>query len=279
MPRPCLSPLSNTASKFLFSEKVLGQYEACYFFDPDARYIFVDEPTWLDKAYSDAIAQTDTGILGRNLRNADLVCRLLNETSELQGPYVDLGGGYGLFVRRMRDCGHDFYWSDKYAENLLARGFEAAPGEYDLAVAFEVLEHLRDPLGFIVEAQEQYHFKAFLFSATCFDPENIPAKEWWYWAFETGQHISFFSLDTLEWLGARLGMRLTWLTADLFILTRGIESDLAAACRRSLLERVVNRASSYLRPKPQNVCSSLTFSDHLEIRRRLRMRADTKIKA
>ncbi len=270
-----LSPLTGKPSKFLFSAKVLGKYDALYYFDPVAQYIFADEPVWLEEAYSEAIAQTDTGVLARNLRNADILCRLFRSFSQFQGPFLDLGGGYGIFVRRMRDHGYDFYWHDRYAENLLARGFEAAPGDYQLAVAFEVLEHLPNPLRFVIDMQEQYRFRSLIFSATCFDPQDIPQKDWWYWAFESGQHISFFSLESLRWIGKQLDMRLTPLTADLFMLSGEIEGDLSAACRRSLFERVCNRLTAYAIPGPRNVRSSLTFCDHLEVRQRLQRLAGT----
>ena len=103
----------------------------------------------------------------------------------------------------MRDAGFDFYWTDKYAENLVARGFEARPGSHSTIVAFEVLEHLEDPLGVLKAAKAKFGFDTCFFSATCFDEDNVPDEDWWYWAFETGQHISFFSERTLHWLGAR----------------------------------------------------------------------------
>jgi hypothetical protein len=60
--------------------------------------------------------------------------------------FVDYGGGYGMFVRLMRDKGFDFYRSDKYAKNLFAKQFEASETiSYDLLTAFEVFEHLVNP--------------------------------------------------------------------------------------------------------------------------------------
>jgi hypothetical protein len=38
--------------------------------------------------------------------------------------FIDYGGGYGLFVRLMRDAGFDYYWFDKFCDNVLSKGFE-----------------------------------------------------------------------------------------------------------------------------------------------------------
>ncbi|MBK7438832.1 MAG: hypothetical protein IPK94_03535 [Saprospiraceae bacterium] len=47
----------------------------------------------------------------------------------------------------MRDYGFDYYWSDNYCQNLLARGFEAKQNEYfDAITAFELFEHILNPL-------------------------------------------------------------------------------------------------------------------------------------
>jgi 2-polyprenyl-3-methyl-5-hydroxy-6-metoxy-1,4-benzoquinol methylase len=59
----------------------------------------------------------------------------------------------------MRDRDFDFYWSDKYSENLLARGFAANHGPYGVAVAFEVLEHLPNPIEFLRESKQPFEFR------------------------------------------------------------------------------------------------------------------------
>ena len=140
-----------------------------------------------------------------------------NDLAEARG--IDIGGGYGLLVRGLRDAGLDFRWSDPFANNLLARGFEADEEPYAVATAFEVLEHLPDPLSHIKEARSQFGFDTLFFSATCFDPKDLPPQDWWYWAFETGQHISFFSEDCLSYMAEQLGMRKVHLSGDLYAFT------------------------------------------------------------
>ena len=109
-------------------------------------YVQTEEPTWLAEAYAQAINLSDTGIMARNERNARLVLRTVALLGLWRGRVIDFAGGYGLLVRMLRDRGIDAWWQDSYATNLVARGFEAAPGEKaDLVTAFEAFEHFVKP--------------------------------------------------------------------------------------------------------------------------------------
>src|SRR5258708_34676094 len=123
---PYPSPITGHPSRWLFQHKVLGQYRADYYYDEKIGYIFARQPHWLEEAYSEAISSLDTGVLARNWANISTISRCLSKNRHHKvANGIDLGAGYGLFVRGMRDIGVDFYWSDKYSPNLLARGFEA----------------------------------------------------------------------------------------------------------------------------------------------------------
>jgi Methyltransferase domain len=127
-----------------------------------------------------------------------------------KGKYVDLAGGYGLLTRLMRDMGFDYYWTDRYAQNVLARGFEGTVGgseRYQAATAFEVLEHLEDPVEFIRQAFSSTQCSAFFFSTVLYAGAE-PPQSWWYYTQGTGQHISFFHRRTLEYISNKLGLRL-----------------------------------------------------------------------
>jgi hypothetical protein len=211
-----ISPLTGREARPLFSHSVLDKYDAHYFYDDEVGYIFVSRPHWLQEAYSSAIAVTDTGIVMRNARNVNLIERALVQEGYPFSRGVDLGGGHGLFVRGMRDIGFDFYWTDNYAENLFARGFEAQTVTHSVAAAFEVLEHLENPLAFLRDHRNMYRFDTCFFSATCFDEQKIPDSDWWYWAFETGQHISFYSERALQWMARQLEMQLWHIKDDVY---------------------------------------------------------------
>lgn len=251
------SPLTGQSGTFLFEANVIGRHAARYYLDESCGYIWVDGPDWLEEAYSDAIALTDTGIVARNLGNIQTVSATLraNGLAGLRG--VDLGGGYGLLVRGLRDVGIDFYWSDPFAENLLARGFEADDGKYAVATAFEVLEHLPDPLSHIKKARTQFGFDTLFFSATCFDPENVPGLDWWYWAFETGQHISFFSEQCLDFMAAQMGMRKVHVRGEIYAFTTLDDLKWPRRWKRRRLEKNFRG-------------SSLTQDDYEEMKRRVK---------
>jgi len=262
--------MSGARSKLLFKHDVLGKYTAEYHFDEEVGYIFARNPFWLDEAYSSAIAITDTGILQRNIRNVDIVGRsLLRNAHRLNGG-IDLGGGIGLFVRGMRDAGFDFVWSDKYAINMLARGFEAGARPYDIAVAFEVLEHLENPIEFLEASRDKFCFHTCFFSATCFNEHKYPGFDWWYWGFNTGQHISFFSERTLQWMAKELGMQLWHIWDDVYAfsslewkpLVNGSPSGFLNRMRRTFHRICISKTSD---PFPK----SLTFDDHVELIKRL----------
>lgn len=259
------SPMSGARSRFLFRHTVLGHHVAEYYLDESIGYIFVKSPHWLDEAYSDAIAITDTGCLARNRRNVEIVSRALAIAGRAPRG-VDLGGGYGLFVRGMRDAGYDFSWTDKYATNLFAIGFEAAPGAYPCAAAFEVLEHLENPLVFLEDAKRTYQSDLIFVSATLFDPTRPPDLEWWYWAFETGQHISFFSCQSLEWMAQRLGMQLVHIRDDVYVFSSHAWGKPGYGAAEELWRRVRKRIDCSLQMDGSRGQASLTFTDHIRMR-------------
>lgn len=265
-----ISPISGAPSRFIFQHKVLGKYDARYFLDDSTGYIFAEKPFWLKEAYSQAIADTDTGILNRNNRNVEIVshCLAANRYELKRG--IDLGGGYGLFVRGMRDAGFEFFWTDRYADNLVAKGFEAAPGRYDVAVAFEVLEHLENPLEFVKENFERFGCTTLFFSATCFDEADLPDTNWWYWAFETGQHIGFVSERTLHWMAKEIGMRLWPVRDDVYAFTSLEWKPLVTGSIAKVWTQVRRRIDRLLLPHQGPVASSLTFTDHINLRNKLR---------
>jgi Methyltransferase domain len=261
-----LSPMTGELSRFIFTHKVLGKYDANYFFDPKCGYVFVQSPFWLKETYDSAISALDTGLLARNIRNIKVVTQSIFQDALPCSRGVDLGGGLGVFVRGMRDSGFDFYWTDAYADNVLARGFEGEFGDYDIAVAFEVLEHTENPIAFLTDAKARYNFSTCFFSATCFPEDAVPSPDWWYWVFDTGQHISFFSLRSLQWMAKGLGMDLYHVQDDIYAFSiHRISSQHSKSF--SLLRRV---ARKLFRITSISGGKSLTMPDHFLLRDRVR---------
>ena len=114
-----------------------------------------------------------------------------------------------MLTRLMRDLGFDFYWADKYCDNLLAPGFEYshALGGCHAVTAMEVLEHVTDPAAFVEETLDISGAQALLFTTELYEGSPPQPDSWWYYSFATGQHIGFYQRRTLQALGARLDLR------------------------------------------------------------------------
>ncbi|MHC1699091.1 MAG: class I SAM-dependent methyltransferase [Geobacteraceae bacterium] len=164
-----------------------------------------DEPVWLAEAYQSAINSCDTGILKRNIELRDSVLTIINSFFNPAGLYLDNAGGYGILTRLMRDVGLDYYWSDKYATNIFAQGFEYGGQQpVELVTAFEVLEHLVDPLA---DLSPVFSISRNVLFTTKLLPSPLPAPhEWWYYGTEHGQHISFYTPTSLELVAENFGL-------------------------------------------------------------------------
>jgi hypothetical protein len=143
----------------------------------------------------------------RNLQNTEITAAVISLLFPTAMRFMDYAGGHGTLVRMMRDLGFDFRWLDLYANNIHARGFEhLAGGHYDVVTAYEVLEHLVDPLeeiGHILTLADN------LLVTTLIVPEPAPTPpNWWYYAVKGGQHISFYTLESLRRIADHFDMHL-----------------------------------------------------------------------
>lgn len=172
-----------------------------YYECPSCHYVQTEKPFWYEEAYKEAINDSDTGIMSRNIHNTKIVISALFLLGQLRGKVVDYAGGYGILVRMLRDVGIDAYWADTYAENLVAKGFEHDGSRASLVTAFEVFEHYIYPykeVGKLLDISNNI-----LFSTTLM-PKPTPAQEtWWYYGQEHGQHIGFFREETLNALAKK----------------------------------------------------------------------------
>lgn len=189
----------------LFNGLILGKYNSEYYQCNECAFCFPTNINWLDEAYNNALNIEDTGVLKRNIMFSNRLIPFFYFGFKKNSKFVDWGGGYGVFTRLMRDIGFNFYWSDKFATNMLSRGFEYDNLEkVDAITTFEVFEHLEHPLDEIMEM-----FK--ITDTIVFSTEliNFPAPHktnWAYYAFEHGQHIAFYNKKTFDYLSNKLNL-------------------------------------------------------------------------
>jgi hypothetical protein len=194
-----------TLAMKLFTAELLGcavQYFEC----SCCGYVQTEAPFWLDHAYAAAINDSDTGIMWRNRVNTQVVLMTLLTLRVPRERVVDFAGGYGLLVRQLRDFGVNALWRDKYCTNLVAKGFEHKDEPATLITAFEVFEHLVEP----VEALEyMLTIAPNVLLSTEIMPTPTPAQgDWWYYGCEHGQHVGFYRVKTLQNMAERFGCRL-----------------------------------------------------------------------
>jgi len=167
-----------------------------------------ETPYWLGESYSSAINRGDVGMVTRNLMLAEITKAMLVFFFRGKSKCLDYGGGYGLFVRMMRDKGFDFYWSDSHCENIFAKDFEMINDneQFDFLTSFEVFEHLQDP---VEEAERMLKHSKNIFFSTELIPASSPKPgEWWYYGLDHGQHISFYTKKSLEKLAEKFNLNL-----------------------------------------------------------------------
>ncbi|MCH8514221.1 MAG: class I SAM-dependent methyltransferase [Kiritimatiellae bacterium] len=223
-----LCDICNASMRALFQKKVLGKYAVAYFGCDQCGYITTEKPYWLDEAYANAISDLDTGVLSRNLFFRDKLLPIFHGCPSNNGLYLDVSGGYGVFCRLMRDKGLNFFTTDPYCENLFAKGFEpddaseaASDGTFQASVLtlFEVIEHVENPLVFLRELMQKYRADTLVFSTELYSGD-FPDSSWWYYMFESGQHLSFMKESTLKVIASKLDLIHSRVEGNLHILKK-----------------------------------------------------------
>ncbi len=182
-----------------FKGQILHKYDIDYYFCPICEHLQTEQPFWIEEAYGESITKEDVGILKRNMDIAISLSVIIGSYFDKGAKFLDWAGGYGILCRLMRDIGFDFVWDDKYTKNLFARGFEyKKEDKIELVSAIEVMEHLEFPMDTLSSI---FKISDNLFFTQSILP--IPLRttdKWWYYAPGHGQHISFYTKKTLQYM-------------------------------------------------------------------------------
>ena len=192
--------ICSNSTSIIFSKILLKKYYINYFSCSYCGFIQTEYPYWLNEAYGEAITNQDIGLVSRNINYSKITKVLIKVLCKGRNfNFLDYGGGYGMFVRQMRDFGYNFLRYDTYCNNIFAKNFEGDLNTtYKLITAFEVFEHLDNPTSTISELLK---ITDILFFSTELQPENsTQIDKWWYIMEETGQHISLYSKKSLMYL-------------------------------------------------------------------------------
>jgi hypothetical protein len=200
--------ICNRGSKEIFEATILNKYSVKYYQCNNCHFVQTEEPYWLSEAYDNAIASTDVGLVYRNISFSNIAEKLIKLVFDYKGIFLDYAGGYGLFVRLMRDKGFNFYRQDIYCQNIFAHNVDIedlqTKPKFELVTAFEVFEHLKDPM---TDVESILKYSGSVLFSTQLLPGNALSSisDWWYFAPESGQHISFYSQKSLEIMAQRFG--------------------------------------------------------------------------
>jgi len=229
-----------------FTLTVLRKFEVNYLQCSGCSSLQTQRPYWLSDAYDKNLARLDTGAAQRNISNlaaSYLVARIF----ELRN-VLDFGGGDGLLCRLLRDYGLNCFVRDKYASATYALAFtEPDFARPDLMLAYEVLEHLVEPR---TETRDLFAEKpkVVLASTSLYEGQ---ARDWWYLAPETGQHVFFYSAGAMRQMGQLYGYEVgIYGTYVLFVrkdCASGVGRVLAAVALNKLVVRLM---SAFMRLLP-----------------------------
>ncbi len=237
-----LCKICQCATQPLAKAKLLAKHNVQYFQCQNCGFVQTEEPYWLEEAYSEAITSSDLGLLSRNICSATVARAVIATFFRRNAKFVDYGGGYGIFVRLMRDYGFDFYRYDKLCPNLFAKGFDVDPQNahgYELVSAFELFEHLADPLAEI--EQMLSYSKNILFSTRLVAWPSPQPGEWWYYGLDHGQHIALYAAQTLQVIADKLHLNLCSDGCSFHLLTeRRLWSGLFGVVARYRVSQVLN---------------------------------------
>ena len=241
---------------FKWAGRVLhDRYEAEYHECRACQALQIPNPVWLPEAYrceaDPLLWNPDTGRFRRNYTAYRLI-RALAAGGLPADRVLDYGGGYGLLVQMLTDAGVDAWLHDPYVAQPYFAGTRSIPdlkdapaGAFDLVTAFEVAEHLTDPVRVGADLRRVLRpGGAFVLSTGLYEP-GLHGPDWPYLTPLTGQHILFWSRAAFRAFAARQGLR-----SVAFVTGEAIDLTVLADRPADDLDRAVRAAADRLKAHP-----------------------------
>lgn len=166
-------------------------------------FVWVPDPVWLADSFKTELHALDVGSVART----DLVARFVRGLRfagciSSKSALIDIGGGDGLLTRQLRDRGIDARFDDPFTEPLFDVGPSLEDGRVaEFGVMSEVALHFSEPIGDFGAALQKCD--KLLFTAVS-PPEHVDAN-WWYLMPQSGQHVAFYSRNSIQELARMLG--------------------------------------------------------------------------
>lgn len=228
----------------IFNTTVLNKHLAKYFKCPSCGFIQTEEPYWLSEAYNSAISTLDTGLADRNISLSKRFEQILDKSFDINAKFLDYAGGYGLFVRLMRDKGYDFWWYDKYCNNIFSQDFcyKELESTFECITAIEVFEHLEEPHEFVKDLFQ--YTDSILFTTQLIPSNEIhSADDWWYFTPITGQHISFYSPESLTIIAKENDANIYTDNTNIHLLTKkSFKDNPVKKVKKSFINKLLAKA-------------------------------------
>lgn len=260
-----ICPICCSLMRRSFDAEILLKYSISYYKCKKCGLIQTEEPYWLGDAYGSAIADLDVGLVHRNIKLSEILSDIINRHFDPCCRFLDFAGGYGLFVRLMRDNGFDFYRFDKFCDNIFAKYFDVPTLfdkkiKFELVTAFEVLEHIYDP---VTELRKLFEVTDSVFFTTELLPENITSvDDWWYFVPESGQHLTFYTESSLHHLAENLSVNYFTNGSSYHLLSRRHLKDFSFCHqeRQNTLKKILKKYVWHNRSSEEKILSGCGIS-------------------
>lgn len=238
----CSAPTCECFSKNL--EEAVVHYSRC----PSCGHLTADELTTPVKYEGDDyFNDVDTGWKDRNQVIFRLIRCLLRSSSwfrlSSRSVILDYGCGVGRLVEDLRLAGIDAWGFEPYVTasgpgGRILKSWKQVTqtiGTVDLLTCIEVLEHLRDPDGFLGEASRLIRADGYILISTGIFRRSFHRADWYYLNPAAG-HVSIFTESSLRVLLARHKFDPVLRASELVWLFRKTGTEQRRAAERGLFE-------------------------------------------